>query len=442
MVSVMIHYCCSLLLYASIAVVFSAIAGEKLRLNSLFFTIAISLISTMIDGWIQDRAFLVVIPVSVIGLILIFKTVPFWERLYLAFFSVLFVSLTALLLDELFILLGSKIFLQEFLVNFLMIMISYVIYRSTVNTSLTADIMAVLKRRGPLFIVVFLLWYLFLWAYFRLLRSLEMKLLLETFYTNRYISHLLKIWKYLPGLSAIILLGLILVIIILNIVRYRAEEHQEALLYRNYIRILDSFVRQIKKDNHDYRHHIEHLKSIVLTSNSINAAKEQIGGYTEEIDQEFYFENAILSLADPVYKALFYGYYLKCKEENIDFLFDTTDLLPSFPLKDTQVVRVFGNLLSNAYEYTRMFSGSDERFIKVELFADQIHNRISITNPYKEASRLVTTDIIPKSEEISFEQEHGLGLISVKEILASANISFYEIKEKGNITFCVSYDNR
>lgn len=252
-----------------------------------------------------------------------------------------------------------------------------------------------------------------------------------------YLSRLSVFWTFLPGLVSLFIFLLTVVVLCVYVYHVRsANRLQVQLLMRN-IENTENYITSLRMQNHDYKHHLANLRNQVSTSDDLNTLKENIHSYINQMDQDRAFENSILNICQPVLRAALYGCYTKCKQNNIDFQFSTTDLLPNFPLKDFQLTEIMENLTANAIEHN-MTLPSIERKLSISFYALDGRNEITVTNPVRDI-QMDLSDMLKYGYSSKDSNHSGLGLFNIKQLADQNKLQFYGKRSDKYVSFTLLY---
>ena len=127
----------------------------------------------------------------------------------------------------------------------------------------------------------------------------------------------------------------------------------------------------------------------------------------------------------------------KCKQNNIDFQFSTTDLLPNFPLKDFQLVEIMENLTANAIEHN-MTLPSIERKLSISFYALDGRNEITVTNPVRDI-QMDLSDMLRYGYSSKDSNHSGLGLFNIKQLADQNKLQFYGKRSDKYVSFTLLY---
>lgn len=270
-------------------------------------------------------------------------------------------------------------------------------------------------------------------------------LLFTLFLGQSYLSRLSTFWTYLPGFVTLCIFLLIVFIIAISIHYSRSADRLRANAYEKHAESLDQFMHLLRKNNHDYKHHIHHITNQIETAADLQTLRADIRDYVQQLDADRSVASQLQSIEQPLFRSVLYGAYLRCQTENIPVSLTTTDLLPAFPLKDYQLVEVLENLLSNAIEHNLKLEPENRSLtISLSVCCNGLlqENTCTITNSVMPTFTL--EDLKSTSKHTSNSADiHGVGLASVKEILADYHIPLYVQlnAEQHLISFSFSYSD-
>ncbi len=349
-----------------------------------------------------------------------FISVPYKERFLYACFAV-FITLTLELFFNTFLpvhLLHT--FRGDTLSNVFMVIVASIFYYVSMKTAFHYDVAAFMRRHFILLLICFVIW---------------------LFLTQVYLQKAAAIWTYLPGLLSMVFFTIFIIGIISDIMFVRSEEHKQNIIYRETLHSVDKYLQELKIENHDYKHHIHHLQNMVHTASDVDSLIKNIDSYIEELDQSTAMYETILAIDNTLFKALLYGAYMKCSKENIPFYFTTTSLLPSFPIKDYQLVAAVENMISNAVEANELIKDGMDRFVRIEIYANSIRNEIVISNPLQHFTGNINDYFVFGKTSKDLSSHSGAGLTSILSAMSENGIDFFGKydEEKETISFTISY---
>ncbi len=351
--------------------------------------------------------------------LLCFWHVDFSHRLFVAIASVFLLISLELMLVSLLPEILFQTFLGDSIVNIILVLFVVIAYlyfrRKPISSELNKMIY---KYRYPI-IILLVFWSLL---------------------GQRYMLQLSAVWKYLPGIISLAMLTLLIGLALLYLRLQHSAEHQKIIAYESHLSDINSYLEAIKKENHDYRHQIRHLYDRIATASELPALKKSLLPYIDSLNSATDIPDSILSVESTMLKALLYGGYLRCQEQDIQFFFEMTNLLPAFPIEDYLLVQILENLLSNAIEYNIANNNLENRYVRIKLCADSKNNQIIIENPVVNLN-LPLSEFFVSGFSTKMGRHEGLGLTNIREILAEHKIDFYGKKDEARktITFTVSY---
>lgn len=252
-----------------------------------------------------------------------------------------------------------------------------------------------------------------------------------------YVLQLSVFWAYLPGLIAVLLVLMVVFSLVLY-VHYSKQAYaaKEDLYQRNIAtteKIIDSYRTQV----HNSKAHLDHLSGIVNSASTLETAKEEVNNYLGHLNRSKETSSLIYAVEDPLLRAVLYSAYANCVEKEIGFCLEMSPLLPSFPLKDFELVEVVDNLMKNAIDST--VDNKDNRSITIRLIADAYTNYLAVLNYYS-GDTPDTSLIIQKGFSTKGGSHLGLGLSSITEILKPYHMTLNCEVDVAAQQICFSFD--
>ena len=349
-----------------------------------------------------------------------FSSVPSRERILYACCSVFIVLTLELFFNTFLPLHLLHTFRGDTISNLIMVTVIAIYYYISMKTSIHIDVTAFMRRRYILVLICFIIWLAL---------------------TQVYLQRMSELWSFIPGFISLTFFFIFIIGIILDIRYVRSEEHKQNVIYKDNLKSIEQYLQEIKIENHDYKHHIHHLQNMVRTASTIKDLQSNVDAYVAELDQSTALLETILAIDNTLFKALLYGAYMNCSRENIPFSFTTTGLLPSFPVKDYQMVAAVENLISNAVEANECLLKEEDRFVKIDIFADSSQNSITISNPVHEYSGNIRDYYMSGNTSKDPNIHYGVGLNSVLSSMSAHGVEFFgqynELSQ--TITFTIRY---
>ena len=267
-------------------------------------------------------------------------------------------------------------------------------------------------------------------------------LLLVLFFTcflgQFYLSRLSIFWTYLPGLISVAIFFLAVAFVIAYMYHSRSTDRLQVQLLMRNIDNTEVYITSLRIQNHNYKHHIANLRNQVSTSSDLESLKKNISTYIDQMDQDRVFENTILNINQPILRSSLYGCYTRCIQNNIDFQFQATDLLPNFPLKDYQLAEILENLTANAIEHNLTLP-TFERKLFILFQAIDGRNEITISNPVKDV-KLDLSDMLKYGSSSKDSSHSGIGLFNINQLATQNHMQFYGKRTDKNVSFTLVYE--
>ncbi|WKY47836.1 GHKL domain-containing protein [Eubacteriaceae bacterium ES3] len=181
--------------------------------------------------------------------------------------------------------------------------------------------------------------------------------------------------------------------------------NQQLVLQKNYYQMFGESIDNIRKSEHDMRHHLNEVKALVQKDKHDKAE-----AYIEKIvDTQPSLKDVMFCKNDTVNALV--GYYVElCQREGIELEL-ALSVPESLSIDDVDLCVIFGNLLENAVEASRKVSTGKKRIF----MASQIQkNKLLITadNSYEEELKLKNGIYLSSKRK----NAHGIGLASISEV--------------------------
>lgn len=177
---------------------------------------------------------------------------------------------------------------------------------------------------------------------------------------------------------------------------------------------IENYSNLLKMYNHDFKNILLNIKdSIEIGDNK--KAKEIILAFDEKIQDVTNYNKTLSN--NSLVNALLNRLYEKCNSNEI--LFDSNCYIPSnLSITDLELVNIFNNLSSNAFEACIKQDNTQEKWINFKSYVKDNHLIIYQNNSFNgyikfRNDRLITTK---KNNKL-----HGIGVESIKHIVNGAN---------------------
>jgi hypothetical protein len=181
--------------------------------------------------------------------------------------------------------------------------------------------------------------------------------------------------------------------------------NQQLVLQKNYYQMFGESIDNIRKSEHDLRHHLNHVKSLV-ENDKRDKAQDYIG---KIIDTQPSLNKVVFCHNDTINALV--GYYADlCQREEIEL-----ELALSVPerltIDDVDLCVIFGNLLENAVEASRKITkGKKHIFVASQTSGNKL--LITADNTYEEALRVKNGTYLSSKRK----NAAGIGLASITAV--------------------------
>ncbi len=379
----------------------------------------LSVLASLFFARVQVQILPVNVLVFLIVMLIPFRDGPFLDRLYYALCSIMF-----MLIGEFAFLsfLPPEMFHEDvgnLIVNLILVLVTATIFFYIRRKSLVPWIARLFRRY----------WILMLFLSFGLI------LLGQVF-----LSRLSQFWTFLPGIIMLCLLAFFLFSVSMSIRHQMSTDRLRADTLEKQVKDSEAFMTTVRTQMHDYKHHIQYLLDEIQTARDLKSLQAESLQYTVKLDVDRALYDRLMALESPVLRAAVFGCYAKSKEAGIPFFFDSTAMLPIFPISDYQLVEVIENLIQNAIEHNQSLT-PEQRYIRISMKVQGALQSFSIDNPIGQMAIPLSELYLPGRTTKSGTHQ-GLGLSSVRKILSENGISFsgtHDI-QAGCIRFEIEYE--
>jgi signal transduction histidine kinase len=206
------------------------------------------------------------------------------------------------------------------------------------------------------------------------------------------------------------LLTLIIIYMALKVISQTKDEAVR-MTQQIYIEDINRMFTTIRGQRHDFLNHVQVILSFVKRGKI-----KELEKYTEELIGEITHINDIITIGHPALAALIQAKTLTAMENKIrfDYHFSHMDSL-SLGVKSIDVVKIFGNLIDNAYDEVLLLP-VDHRWVEVNGWADDGDLYLTVRNPGKPISEDDKQLLFfPGYTTKNSESHSGIGLSIVKE---------------------------
>lgn len=185
----------------------------------------------------------------------------------------------------------------------------------------------------------------------------------------------------------------------------RIAVYQNSLLATHYAEV-DNMYKQIRGWKHDYRNHIQTMKSYAASGDL-----EAINNYLDGLDRDLSAIGIAVKTGNKMTDAILNSKITLARSQNVPVIIDA-QIPVALTTPELDLCVIIGNLIDNAIEAS-LGMPEEERMIRIymEMKASQLYmsftNRTAIKKQYKTNGRFFTS----KSEG------HGFGLVRIDNII-------------------------
>lgn len=201
-------------------------------------------------------------------------------------------------------------------------------------------------------------------------------------------------------------------------------DQQQALERAQYEAVEDQ-IRAVRRLRHDYVNTLSTIETL-LSMEEPEKIREILHSTAEQLNS-----TRIVYTGNPVVDAVLYGKTVAAEEKGISVRCEL--LWPASPLNvtDTELMRIFGNLLDNAIHYCETLPAETPRVIEISSAMQGRMLVLRFSNAYREAA----PPPIPQSDPS--DAAHGHGLAIVRDIAEQNGGTLAERCADGVLTFTV-----
>ncbi len=224
----------------------------------------------------------------------------------------------------------------------------------------------------------------------------------------------------------------------------RQAKEQQLSATQKYISDMNRHLEESRRSIHDFNRHLRYLRNIVAERADNAELVTEVDVYCRQMLAIYEEEEILLQLDDPVLRAILYGRRTQAKANGFPFVLKATPVLPTFPLRDYQMVEVLDNLLDNAFEAVAELP-EDARWIHVTLSArpedDQtVCNTVCVENPCAGVDLYAIT--AGKHYTTKGGRHQGLGLRHVADMVKSTGGHLLVDCRNGVFTVAIEYTQK
>lgn len=224
----------------------------------------------------------------------------------------------------------------------------------------------------------------------------------------------------LPGMFMLLHFLMLCLMVGLAIFYRGRQESQKIAANDRYIQSMEAYVDSARVRAHDYRKHLNYLTNLVMTQDDLEAMRQEVQSYSQDLQVENQLNDILLHLENPLLRALLYGQSNEAQKAGVSLKVSATPQLPEFPIREYKLVEIFQNLMDNAMDAVRTQT-QDRKWIGIRLECVQeeghtIH-RMIIENPIPDGMPSIA-QMTQKNFTTKEGHHQGLGLYQVSRLTA------------------------
>lgn len=183
-------------------------------------------------------------------------------------------------------------------------------------------------------------------------------------------------------------------------------EYQQNLINTHYSEV-ENMYQDIRKWRHNYRNHLQILRSYV-NDNNMEAIKEE---YLQELDSDLHSIAPVIRTGNRMTDAIVNSKYSIAKKNNINTVIDV-NISQIVNIKEIDLATIIGNLFDNAIEASIELP-VDQRYIRLYMEMKGKKLYISFTNLTALKKQKKFSGLFKSTKG----ENRGLGLLSIDEIV-------------------------
>ncbi|CUU45393.1 ATP-binding protein [Clostridium beijerinckii] len=247
------------------------------------------------------------------------------------------------------------------------------------------------------------------------------------------------ILKNLAITALIVTISVISHILIYNYIIREMKENQNLKVSREYNKIIDEIVQEIKQRQHDFVNYKNTILGIVevLDEDKIGEAirnyikDEDI--YDNKINELIYIDNVII-------RSIIYRSMCKAKKSNIDFQYRIENNVLDNILSYNEISNVLNNLLNNAFEEV-MKDDCSKRNIEIKILKEGKTSHLIVKNKLSDSNNVNINEMFTRGYSTKNIGTRGYGLYNVEQIITSHK-GYQEVRvESKEIIFDIYFNN-
>ena len=228
------------------------------------------------------------------------------------------------------------------------------------------------------------------------------------------------------------------ILIYISIIR-SIKEKQKLEISREYNKVIDEIVQEIKQRQHDfsnYKNTIRGIVEVVDEDNIGDAIRSYINDedvYDNDINELIYIDNVII-------RSVVYRSICRAKKNNINFKYRIDNNVLDNTLSYNEISNLFNNLLNNSFEEV-MKEECIKKDIEIKLSNEKEVSHLMVKNQIADSNNININEILTRCYSTKNTSIRGYGLYNVEQIITSHK-GHIEIKiESKDIIFDIYFNN-
>jgi len=211
--------------------------------------------------------------------------------------------------------------------------------------------------------------------------------------------------------------------------------NNEALMNTEYMNEMQSFLKTIRSQRHDFNFHV-HVLDGLMQRKEYDKCQEYLSTLCADTEAV----NSLIPISDMAIAALINNYREMCLKKRIPLEMDIQDDMSGIVCTVYEANKILGNLLQNAYDEASSQTGGKASYgIKLNIFKRGSMTTIRISNRVNDVNKIVGMCEFGQSGKSGHD---GIGLNNIMQTVGRWDGVFYwEIKDKDILSFVVKIPN-
>lgn len=228
------------------------------------------------------------------------------------------------------------------------------------------------------------------------------------------------------------------ILIYISIIR-EIKENEKLKISREYNKVIDEIVQEIKQRQHDFINYKNTIRGIVEVVDE-DKIRTEIRNYIKDEDIYDTKINELIYIDNVVIKSIIYRSMCKAKKHNINFKYRIDNNVLDNILNYNQMSNLLNNLLNNAFEEV-MKDDCIKKNIEIKILKEDETPHLIVKNQIAGSNNVNINEMITRGYSTKDTGTRGYGLYNVEQIIISHK-GCLEVKvESKEIIFNIYFNN-